>query len=273
MVDTVPDIRDYQQLDEPKTGPYDCTAYTGAVLLHAHTKGVTTTTGRTVRLRSDEPIPDPDSPGLNYPQIDASIRKIAPAVDLDTRSGYQALTRGQIKNRAVDGRWFGIQVLRGVLVHRGFGGNSDFMGGHSISVHTREIDNEPVILDSLVPWAIRTGWDALFDAGEACPGAGGRINTIWTRDLTPDYHVVIRPPKGYDEQGFARFIVRYNPSKKRSEIVDSRPEATPGFEGDCAPPRYFANKAGGKGRLLVKITEGQFKGWYVDDRWAREKNP
>lgn len=262
-----PDIRAYQQLDEPRTGPFDCTAYSAAILLHAHTKGVTTTTGRTVRLRSDEPIPDPDSPGLNYPQVDASIRKIAPKVDLDTRVGYQALTREQVRNRAVDGRWFAEQVLRAVLLERGMGGNSGFRGGHSITVHVRPIDNEPVIFDPLVPYGIRATWDALFDAAEACPGAGGRINTLWTRDLTPDYHAVVRPDRGFDERRFAHFLVR------DGEIVDSRTDTTRGFDVDCTPPRYFPNKAGGKGRLLVQLTEGKRQGWYLDDRWAKEKNP
>lgn len=262
---TVPDMREYQQLDEPKTGWCDCSAYSAAILLHAHTKGRVTTTGRRVRLNTDEPVPDPDSPGLTLPQVDDSIRRITGGtVDFDTRIGYRSLDRTQIRNRVVDGRWAGIQVWRGVLVDRGF--VSGFRGAHASTIHTLPGEPDvPIVGDPLVTHYIRAGWDALFDAAERL--TGGYIYTTWTRDLTPDYHAVVWPDKGYDRRGFARFIVR------DGKIVDSRPDTTGGFDVDCTAPAYFANAAGGKGRMLVRLTEGKREGWYIDDKWAREKQP
>lgn len=51
------------------TGGYDCTAYAAAMAIDRHTMGGVRVTGRQVRLASNEPTPDPDSPGLNIPQI------------------------------------------------------------------------------------------------------------------------------------------------------------------------------------------------------------
>ena len=42
--------------------------------------------------------------------------------------------------------------------------------------------------------------------------------------------------------------------------MDSRPDTTAGFDVDCTQPRYFPNKAGGKGRMLVQLDRGQAQG-------------
>lgn len=51
------------------TGGVDCTAYATAVAIDRATLGGTLVTGKQVRQASDEPRPDPDSPGLNLPQV------------------------------------------------------------------------------------------------------------------------------------------------------------------------------------------------------------
>ncbi len=85
----LPHVLDYQQLPlGGPTGKYDCTAWMAAWLTDAHTSGATKITGRQVRLASNEPVPDPDSPGLNLGQVDTATRKLTGGkVDLDTRIG------------------------------------------------------------------------------------------------------------------------------------------------------------------------------------------
>ena len=51
------------------TGPYDCQAYSAAMAIDRQTLGGVVVTGRSVRLASDEPQPDPHSPGLSIPQV------------------------------------------------------------------------------------------------------------------------------------------------------------------------------------------------------------
>lgn len=62
----------HQRQLAPGTGPtgkYDCSAYSAAMAIDRATLGGTLVTGKQVRLASNEPIPDPDSPGLNLPQV------------------------------------------------------------------------------------------------------------------------------------------------------------------------------------------------------------
>jgi hypothetical protein len=119
-----PDPRKHQQLGYGSpTGNVDCSAESGGWLVDADTQGAIMTTGRNIRLHTDEPVPDRASPGLNLPQVDASVLEITTArgkpVDLDTRVGLRSLSRADVKFRIVDGRWATIQVLRGVLVSAG----------------------------------------------------------------------------------------------------------------------------------------------------------
>lgn len=52
-----------------KYGGLNCTAYSCAMAIDRATLGGTLVTGKQVRAASNEPIPDPASPGLNLPQI------------------------------------------------------------------------------------------------------------------------------------------------------------------------------------------------------------
>lgn len=269
----LPDIKAYQQLVYGgATRGVDCSAWSAALLVDAHTTGVIKVSGRAIRLRTDEPVPDPDSPGLNLPQVDEAALEITTArgkpVDLDTRVGLRSLSRADIKFRIVDGRWAAIQVDRSVLVNRGFGGTSGFRGGHDLTVHTAiGFPDIPVLGDPLVPYYIRASWDALFDAAEAF--ANGRIYAQFTRDLTPDYAVTIDTGTEY-----RRFHLNDNGrivrvSRHVAALSPTRP---------CSVPRYHGAAAGKPtrwGRQLVQIhAPGHVRdGWWVSARWASEVNP
>lgn len=254
-----PDIRDYQQLDEPRTGRYDCTAYAAAIVTDAHTGGKTRVTGRQVRLASSEPVPDPKSPGLNLPQVDAAVRSLTSGrVDLDTRL---ALPRAEAQSLIVDGRWAIVQVKRSVLVNRGF--LSGFRGAHALTVHALDV---PVLGDPLVPYYVRCSWDALWDAADALIGLPGRANVSLTRDLTPDYRWTCRPNPPHDRRAFGRFRL------EDGRIVRRDMASTAGMSVRCTAPRFYP-WPGHVGRSLVRITEGSRKGWWVDARFAEEMVP
>lgn len=57
------------------TGDVDCTAWSGAHFADRATLGGVYIPGRTIRLRSSEPKPNPGSPGLNIDQVAAVLRE------------------------------------------------------------------------------------------------------------------------------------------------------------------------------------------------------
>jgi hypothetical protein len=263
-----PDITDYQQLREPITGNVDCTAYCGAILVDAHTQGKTKTTGRAVRVHSDEARPDPASPGLNLPQVRDSVLEItAGKVSLDTKVQSQALNRAQVQAMIVDGRWGTLQLIRGVLVTRGFGAGSDFRGGHAETVHVLPGEPDvPVLGDPLVPHYIRASWDAVFDAAEAFarPFTPGRVYAQFTRDLTPDYRVAIPMPR------FVQYVLNAKGHivKRRGHNI-SAPIHKP-----CTPPSWHVSDIAGVGsRSLVQFTTNAGTRMWVDARYAKEIYP
>jgi hypothetical protein len=263
MTTYVPDADRYQQIElGGVTGSVDCTAWGAAFRTDAHTKGGIKITGRSVRLHSDEPIPDPGSPGLNLGQVDTSVYRITGGkVDFDTRVQSRTLNRADVRWRISDGRYCGMSVMRNILVQRGFGGDSDFGGSHDITVFARENEpDQPVMFDSLVPYLQRVSWDAVFDAAEALTG---RIYAQFTRDLTPDYHAVIPAGKFYTYR-----------LDNLGRIVGSTLRKTDGINRKCSVPRYHPSATNGiSGRYLVQMLEGNYLGKFVNARFAEELEP
>lgn len=68
------------------TWRYDCSAFCLAMYADAVTLGGLLTTARQVRLMSSEPVPDPESPGLNIPQLDVVAAKLR--ITLDDKQGH-----------------------------------------------------------------------------------------------------------------------------------------------------------------------------------------
>lgn len=265
----IPDPRDYQQIRLGGiTGPVDCTGWGGAFRVDAHTKGQIKTTGRALRLNSDEPVPDKNSPGLTLGQVDEAIIKVTHGrVDLDTRAQGRAISRKEATFLIKDGRFMGASLRRGVLVDRGF--VHGFSGSHDATFFVRDTEPDQLLMfDSLVPYIVRVSWDAAFDACESLTGIG-QIYAQFTRDLTPDYHV--RIPYG---QEFAQFFLDANGKITRVVKHISRNA----HWQRCSTPRYHGSAPGkpqGWARFLVEITDpGQKRdGWLVDHRYAKEIIP
>lgn len=272
----VPDIRHYQQIPlGGATGPYDCTFWSGAILVEAHSQGATTTTGRALRLASDEPRPDPNSPGGNLPQVDAAVLRVThDKINLDTRVQTRSLTREEIRYRIVDGRWATLQVNRDILVDRGYGGGNHFRGLHALTVHHRPQDQIPIIGDPLVPYYIASSWDAVFDAAQAMP-LGGRIYSQFARDLTPDYVVKIIPTPPATRKSFFRYKINASGHISSRELYSTPGIGKTHWLRSTAP--VYASAAPGKprgwSRYLVRILEGERSGWLVDAVYSREVEP
>lgn len=271
-----PDITAYQQIPlGGPTGNVDCTAWSGALITDAHTQGAVKITGRQVRLASDEPKPDPESPGLNLLQVDASVFKLTSGrVDLDTRVQLRSLDRATLHARAADGYWFSAQVLRGVLVDRGFfpGG---FRGPHDLTVHALPDDpGVPILGDPLVPHYVRAGWDALFDACEAL--TGGRIYSQLTRDTTPDYRLVITPRPGQTQRTFYLYTL-----DDAGRVLRRTRHQTTGLIRPCTPPRPHGVHVPRDPSLPPDIKTFQLVSFktragatrWVDSRFAEEVTP
>lgn len=275
MTTYVPDPRAYLQLRHGDPyGGYNCTAWGAAFRVDAHSKGATKTTGIAVRSHSDEPRPDPSSPGLNLGQVDESVKVIThDKIDFDTRVQGRSLPRGDVQWRVRDGRFCGLSVDRGVFVRRGF--LEGFTGAHDVTLFTRDTEpNQPLLFDPLVPTITRVSWDVAFDAAESL--TGGYVYAQFTRDLTPDYHWVLEPKAPATVRVMNHFIVRNIGGFNR--IVRIEKVTTRGTDVKCTPPRFIRGKAGAPDywdRYLVQlIAPGHARdGWYVDARWAEELNP
>jgi hypothetical protein len=257
-----PDITRYQQLVYGgRTGSVDCTAWAGAIVVDAHTNGGTKLSGRSIRLASSEPVPDPASPGLNDEQVDAAIYRLTSGhVDLDTRRG---LSRYEVKARVIDGRWVSLAVKRSVLVNRGY--LTGFLGAHRLTVHARLLDGAPVIGDPLVSHYVPSTWDAVFDAAQATTPSG-IIFAQFSRDLTPDYRAIVKPSSGGRIAFFQYHL-------KDGRITGRTRSYTGGFSAMCTRPMWTPSDIPVLARRLVRLTTGSRAGWYVDARYAAEVYP
>lgn len=267
----VPDIRDYQQLEaNDPYGTVNCMAYAAAILVDATTLGKHKVTGRQVRAHTNEPVPQGwpppfgknDSPGLNLPQVDAATKKIAP-VDFDTRLGDNII---DAETRLRDGRYASVSVMRSVLVDHGMAGNNRFRGSHEIAVRVRATDGVPLFGDPLVPqWTVGS-WGALWQAAGKIAGQG-RVNAMFTRDLTADYEVDIDPTEGHVIRAFRTFIVKDGIILRR----DPNPATTSGggVHRPCTAPHWYPWSKH-VGRSLVQIIGGHHDKEFVLSHWARQ---
>jgi hypothetical protein len=186
-------------------------------------------------------------------------------VNFDTRVQSRSLSRADTKFRIVDGRFCGLSVWRGVLVDRGFA--TGFRGSHDVTLFVRDTEpDQPLLFDSLVPTITRVSWDVAFDAAETL--TGGRIYAQFTRDLTPDYHAVIKPTAGHTLRPFYRFLLDAN-----GRITGTSLSHTKGTDQRCSVPAFHSGSNGIAGRYLVRLSEGPRAGWYVNAKFAEELNP
>lgn len=110
-------------------GWYGCAAYVGAYGASYATCGLTHPTGAQVRAATNEPIPDPLSPGLTTVQVRDALAKYGVPVTTFSRmawSGVEALIDG--------GAFVMLAVQYSVIRPTRFTGDPNFYGGHAIGV-------------------------------------------------------------------------------------------------------------------------------------------
>lgn len=193
------------------TGPYDCTAHSAAVVIRASTCGAKAPSGRTIRLQSSEPVPDPRSPGLNLDQVDAVAAKYG--VYLDTRIGYQSVTWAEYERRRKAGQPVILQVLYAAVADSRYDAGRGFRGNHAIA-ETTHATYDPLAdgrAAGVFRWngtvytrsVIQTAAARLDIGGGAHPRPGtvwaafgpDVVPAIWGSDVAADIRAV--DPNGY----------------------------------------------------------------------------
>lgn len=133
------------------TSAYDCAATAGAAAADADSRGkYATLTHSQVRRNTNEPRPNPDSPGLTIHQVADSLQRLTHGeVVIDVYGMGSPF--GSMIDALQQGKWAIIAVWRGVQVDAGWGGNSPFRGGHG-ELYGYDQDNQDwLLMDPLIP--------------------------------------------------------------------------------------------------------------------------
>lgn len=250
-----------QFVPRDSTSAFDCTATSGGMLGDADSRGRFVFTHSQVRRATDERIPDPESPGLNWNQVDVALARLTSgAVDLNVYPTGSSWGRVPTSCRA--GRWAGLAIWRGVLVDAGLGGTSPFRGGHAVVLGYDQNEKRPILGDPLVPYWQNASW-ALLE--RACAefmrrtGNGGGAYYCLTRDV----YDVPAPTLKYSALFSAGEFFVYHVS---GSTITGR-ETYPGFSKDtsapCTKPALYSWPEGGD-RKLVMVTSGAIDGKYVE---------
>lgn len=128
---------DYQPLFRPqnpalsgdKNGWVNCAAYVGGYAADYSTCGVKQPTGAYVRSLTNEPIPDPNSPGLTITQVANALARIGVTVYPFTRAPWS-----QLITWWEEGRYISLCGQYSVIRPTRFSGDRSFYGGHQIGV-------------------------------------------------------------------------------------------------------------------------------------------
>jgi hypothetical protein len=220
----VPDYRphayEYQQLIYGGvTGPYDCTAWCGAWLTDAHTLGKTHLSGRAIRLASDEPNPDDDSPGLNARQVDDAIYKLTShKVDLQLGGDWTPKTNVQkLQQWHYAGRPMMVAVIRGRLGSRvsGLLDISPFQGAHQVGLIFD--DGKSWLFDPLSKIYLPvTPSDVWYGAAYVEGSSYGSAYALVGRDIVPSHYEVLIDPA--PERFWAYRVVDNKVVSRRSTV-------------------------------------------------------
>ena len=257
----------FQLRDGGASGPFDCTAWSASRAIGHATCGAKVPSGRTIRLRSSEPIPDPVSPGLNLPQVGAVALETF-GVYLDVRIGTRRVTWAEYEKRRLAGQGAIIQTRYAPIADSKYDAGRGFRGNHALfeSIHATY---DP-LADGRYAGCFR--WNGtvytrevikraagLLDIGNGQKPGYGYVWAAFTKDVIPSF--VARLPAGTD--AFRYWV-------QNGVITDRKPFTTGGFSARCTPPRSYRWPANGKYYSLVRLLDGSRAGWYVSAKFAKE---
>lgn len=255
------------------TGPVDCMAWAASRAIGHATCGAKLPTGRQIRLLSNEPVPDPMSPGLRLQQV-ADVAREDFGVHFDVHgTTYSQVTFGEYESRRLAGQGCVLAIGYAPIADSMFDAGGGFRDNHAIfeSIHAT--------VDSLADGRRSGIWD--YDgrvyprsiirdaAGELRLTSSSTVKDGWvwaafTRDVVPSYFV--RVPKGR--------VLLY--TVRNGVIVDRDPYNTAnGFSAIGSPPRSYPDRAGlpGASYTLTKLLTGFKAGMYVGQQYAEERLP
>lgn len=245
-----------------KYGRFNCTPCAAGMAGQAYTCGDLLYTGAQIRAASDEAIPDPDSPGLNLAQVDASLRKLSGGrIDLDVRYTYAFAS---YKKRLIAGEQAVLQGWRQKLVNAGQGYGNTFGKNHAI--HTGCTNGVPWFDDPLTgrhntTWATLQAFAGALNIGAVVQGkviyralGSGYVYAAFTRDNTRTYLL------HFEGGAFYRYFL--NASK--TAIVRRAPVKVPASTkpAPVSAPRLYP-WPGNKSRVLVHLEGGDYQGIWV----------
>lgn len=259
------------QLGKGPTGGVDCTGWAASRVIGASTCGKVVPSGRTIRLLSNEPIPDKKSPGLNLFQV-ADVATDHYGVHLDVRAGSRALDWSEYEDLRASGLPMLVQLSYRPIAASHFDAGRGFRGGHAMA------ETQHATYDSLADGRAPGVWsfDGSLYPRELIKEAAGELvidpahgitvghGKVWCavgRDTAPDYEVSIHPRKHRQTRRYRDFRIVAG----RIATPPARPfrvRATKGIDERCSPPRAFLHPDG-EYRFLV-----EFKGQHVRQTWS-----
>ncbi len=255
------------------TGPFDCTAWSDRVAIATATCGKQTPSGRLIRTLSNEPVPDPHSPGLNLVQAAAVAEKYY-NVHLDVRIGFAAVTWAEYEHRRASGEATLLQGGYAAIADSKYDAGGGFRGNHCIA-ETTHATYDP-LADGRRAGIFR--WDGTiynratiqtFAARLDIGGGNHPQGVVWAAfapDVVPNYRAVIKPKPPATTQAFGAFRV------KAGVVVSSKMRTTTGYNDPCTPPMWVKHPDG-RYLHLVRIQQGSLAGLYVSATWAVEQHP
>lgn len=125
-------------------GGSSCAAYVGAMLVDFATLGGLTISGADFRRLSDEPVPDPGSPGLNLEQVCAVSRKLRVPLTNRTGATWEALDTALRAYRGVS-----LSVWYEALPERYRVQKSPPVGGHQVALTAVDATGRYLVWDPL----------------------------------------------------------------------------------------------------------------------------
>lgn len=259
------------QLGDGVYGPFDCTANSAAMAIDYASCGTVRLTGAQVRAQSSEPKPDPDSPGLNLPQVAAVAAKHG--IYFDVRIGSRAVAWSEYEARRIAGQGCLGQLLYLPISKTFLDAGGGFKGNHAW-FETRLSTYEP-LADGRRPGIHKYDGRsyprglvlqsmASLNIGGGDTPLPGRVWAAFTRDVVPDYFVEIRPVAPAKKRDFANYTVH------AGLITSGKRDVTAGFSAKATAPQAIKDASTGKYRYLVKLLTGSRKNDWVAAGWARE---
>lgn len=261
--------------DDPYGG-MNCTAYAAAMAGDFDTCGVTVLTGEQVRALSDEPHPDPASPGLNLAQVDAALNHRG--IDLEVR--YR-LPWDDFARKINKGEGAILQIDYGPIADSRFDAGRGFRGGHAMFVppgwgvmdpladgralNVYQYQGEPYPHELLK----RAAGELVLsqESGHKIRLGYGSVYAAFTRDRRSTWTWEIDPAPG---QHIVEFVI-WRADEANRTCTPVRTQRSRGTEPrQCTPPRLYRSTRDGSSRSLVRLLAGAYAGHYVHSRYATE---